>query len=63
MLGKNNDAVFGNSFDRISPTLLSVFHDAMACPELPETKAELKGTRLEFCRNCGVKLSPDIKVC
>jgi len=55
------DAVRVNALS--SYDLLSVFRDAMACPELPEAKAEKKTTRPEFCRNCGAKLSPDIKFC
>ena len=46
-----------------SQELLGVFYGAMACPELPEAKAEQESAKPAFCRNCGAKLSPGIKFC
>ena len=43
--------------------LLGVFRGALACPELPEAKAEPQSTVPKFCRNCGSKLNPDSKFC
>ena len=43
--------------------LLGVFRGALACPELPEAKAEPASAGPKFCRNCGAKLEPNVRFC